>query len=546
MPTGLWLPQVRGQIPSFTLIVSLPVLIPEPSASLNYVVVWEIKTGAIVKDIVINVQDLDGIVFSGYYTFTVVTDFCNNFRTYDALNGALLHEGEILPRSCHWLDGDWEHGESSRFATIGSHDGKPAIDINQLQPSSIPPCRMVESFILPPYPGDVSFSLTSFHASFFTQTEITVIDVRDSKILLRTEAPQALDLKSGRFSPDGGFFACGALENEIHVWKNTPTGYIPWSCLELRLPFDRFSFSPTSTSILAWGPKGVELLENHARVPLRTKTASDRDHEDHLVAYFKDGTRIATTRRGGNVITVLDPLSDAPQRSISAEMEILDIETVGDTVFTANARELAGWDLEAGEIVYRDSGAPVAEILVMGADPGIAVHFTLSTDGSSSHFTDNSWIAFAVDRTMFLYGIEDQVVFYKHTMDREVADIRFTPHGGQLCFTLDSDVFEKVCAEGARLSEQWRIVDVLKEFTEGVRLRDGPLPLHGYRIQGGSGWIEGHGDRKLLWLPPNWRTTFDSDAMWDGNFLTLVDGRHPMPIIIASQPQLIPPSPSTR
>ena len=27
------------------------------------------------------------------------------------------------------------------------------------------------------------------------------------------------------FSPDGRFFACGTIASEIHLWKDSPTGY---------------------------------------------------------------------------------------------------------------------------------------------------------------------------------------------------------------------------------------------------------------------------------------------------------------------------------
>ena len=246
--------QVSESIPSFALTISLPVLIPVPSHRFKSIVVWDIKTGAIVKEIVIDFKGLYRIVFSGYYTITLVTEYCKGFYTYGALDGTLLCEGEILPRFCRQLGAHWEHGDSLQFATSYTADGKSAIDIHQLQPSSIPPFSMVESFIVPPHDGEFSFSPVSFHASFVTWVEITVLDVRDSKILLQVEPPEVFYsgyTGSGCFSSDGGFFACGIQDEEIHIWKNMPAGYMPWSCLKPRLPFRSFSFLPTAISILA-------------------------------------------------------------------------------------------------------------------------------------------------------------------------------------------------------------------------------------------------------------------------------------------------------
>ena len=507
---------------------SLLTLTPVSSTRLRSIVVWDIKTGAVIKDIMISVEGLRRIVFSGCYTVTLVTDYYKVFRTYDALDGALLCEGEILPRFDRWLGAHWGHGKSLRVVTSYATDGKLAIDIHQPQPSSIPPFTMVESFVVPPHFGVFSFSPVSFHASFVTQTEITLLDVRSSETLLRTEAPQSLYLSPGRFSPDGGFFACGTLESEIHIWKNTPDGYMPWSGLKPRFPFDLFSFSPTATSILAWSTEGVQLLDNRTRVPLSNKATSNRHHGGHLVAYSNDETWIVTARRGGDVVTVLGPHLDAPQRSIKTAMRILDIWIVGNTVFTTDTGNLVGWDLEVGAIVHTAFGAPVTEIAVTSADPNIAESFTLPTHCS--------WVAFTFNGTIFLYGVRDLWILYKHTMDCDVVDIRWSLHGCRLRFVLEGDVFEQFCARDVTLSEmvgQWRIVDAPEESTEGVRSRDGPLPLHGCRIQPGFGWIEDCGGRKVLWLPPNWRIAHWLDARWNGNFLAFVDGRHPVPIIIA-------------
>jgi WD40 repeat protein len=268
---------VREQTPSFTPPVSLPIPIPVPSTTwVNSIVVWDIKTGAIINDIVNSFEGDCRIMFSGNYTVTLITDYSKAFRAYDALNGALLYEGEILPRFDRSLGAYWEHGESLRLATSYAAGGKLAIDIHQLQSSSAPLFQIVKSFVVPPHDGKFSFSPVSFHASFVTETEITLLDVRGSEVLLRTEAPQPLYLLPGRFSPDGGFFACGTWESEIHVWKNTPAGYTPWSGLKPRLDFGSFSFSPTATSILAWGGEGVQLLDNGTRIPSPNKTASDR------------------------------------------------------------------------------------------------------------------------------------------------------------------------------------------------------------------------------------------------------------------------------
>ena len=488
------------------------------------IVIWDIKTGVIVKHIVISAKHLDRIVFSGHYTITLFTECCKAICTYDALDGTLLCEGELPPRFNRQLDAHWEHEDSLWFVTSYDTDENTAIDIHRLQPSSIPPFPTIESFVVPPRGGILSFSPVSFHASFVTWYEITVLDVRDSKVLLRAEEPQGLENESGRFSPDGGFFACGTSSGRIRVWKNTSTGYTTWASFKIRSLFDSFSFSPTAISILVWGLSGVELLDNHADVLSPNTITPDSGYDDYLMAHSKDGTRIATAWRGGDVITVVDPLSDAPERSINTAMEILDVGIVGNTVFATDSHEVVGWDPEVGEIVHRALCVVVEVIDPEDDDPCSLVTFT-------------------VHGIIFLYRFRDQEVYQKCTVDRDVMDIRSAPDGHQICFVTEANLLEAIHPQGCTVEQ---FVGLSEEFTEGLCSPDDPFSLHGCHIPPWSTWIGGDGNRKLLWLSPSWR-----DSGWkatqNGGFLVLVIQFPLMPIIIAFQPQLLlPPSHSIR
>ena len=121
-------------------------------------------------------------------------------------------------------------------------------------------------------------------------------------------------------------------------------------------------------------------------------------------------------------------------------------------------------------------------------------------------------------------------------------DIRCAPHGRQLCFALEGDLPHRQGSALTEMMEQWRIVDVTKEFTEGVSSRDDLFRLHGCCIGLGSGWIEDAGGKKLLWLPPNWRVRYWWEVTFHGKFLALVGRHHPVPVIIEFQPQLLPHS----
>lgn len=314
---------MRGPIPLVAFPISIPTPIPIPSTQFRSIVIWDIKTGIVIKDIVVDIWGLRRIVFSGSQTITLVTDYFRVFRTYDVLEGTLVSKGEILPRFDRWLGAYWAHEDSLHFATSFKTDGKLVIDVHEHQPPSTRLFPVVESFLVQLHGGEFSFSPVSFHASFVTNTKIAILDVRTSKILLHPTASQRLYGPPGHFSPDGRFFACGTLEGDIFVWRNTSAGYVPWSSLSPRLPFDWFSFSPTATSIFTWGSWGIQLLDIHHNFSSPEKVLSRCSHKNHLVAYSKHGAHIATARRGDNVLAVHRPFSDAPQQ-FTSQKRILD------------------------------------------------------------------------------------------------------------------------------------------------------------------------------------------------------------------------------
>ena len=197
-------------------------------------------------------------------------------HVYDIRTGERLWEGKLSPPHNNQLGALWAHDGPLRFATTSSQsDAQVTIDICELARAPGPPLRVIASFPVGPHDGQFSFSPTSYHASFVTGTEIIMLGVQSSKTLFRIEETSPLYTSSGCFSHDGSVFACGTMRKDIYVWKKTPDGYVSRGCLRPLLPFAGFAVSPVATSILGWGPAGLELfaLEDFAGVvhtePLR-------------------------------------------------------------------------------------------------------------------------------------------------------------------------------------------------------------------------------------------------------------------------------------
>jgi len=488
----------------------------------------------------IDTNGLEKIAFCGNQTIVLIPACCETIHVYDVLKGVQLYE-VLLPPHGHDLRTHWGHGDSLLFSTSYKTDGRITITTQELQPTSIPPFLATESFLLPSHDGAFSFSPVSFHASFLTTRKVIILDVRDLGTLLRIEETTGQHVEeSGCFSPDGRFFAYMTSTDEIHVWKNMSTVYVPWSNFVPQfLGFRGFAFSPSAISILSWGNCGIELLDNHLRPPSPKNTRHRRTTGAHLVAYSADGTRIATARSHDGVVTVLDPLLDTPQRHINTNMQILEIKIFDNVLFVADKHELVSWDLGVGR-----TGRDAHGVKRMTLD---GILWT----GWCKLSKDCSQIAVVTERMVSLYDIKTREILNECMMGQgflegcwmeDIWNMRFSPDGSQLWFSLGSPwaTGPHYCAM-LHITEDWRSAEATGGLLEDGWSQDSRFPPPGYRIRLGAGWVEGPGGRRLLWLPPNWRTMHMAEAMWDGNFLALVDSRHPEPIIIEFRPEPLLP-----
>ena len=487
-------------------------------------VVWDTQTGVTITEA--HVWDSGRIMFHGdHKTITFVS--VHHHYTYDALSGIELCKGDI--ELCKGdiqtasLGAFWTHKDALCFATGFMKDENSVINIYELQPTSATPLHVLSSFSVP-YPfRRFSFSPVAFHASFVTNTGVIIYDVQTSKLLLDIEASWKYTSAQREFSPDGHFFACRTSEDEICVWLSTPTGYMPWSSLRSRLPLNGFTWSPSSDSILCWGSKGVQLLHpgNHPSPFPPNIVKPHHRLGDHLVAYSVDKTHIATTQQGDNNITVLNLLSSPSHQSICMEMEIQDIKVIGDTIFVLDEHKLVNWDLKTFGTVdsdHKTGMVTVSETLAIGPQ---AEHLTLSHDCSQ--------VAFARDNQLFLYDIKTQNMIYQD-IGRQTNGLRFSLDGCKLWPIRPADTYY---LKGMEHVWDWGSGEVIKMDSEGMQSLFYPPSPHGYHTGVYSGWVEDSRGSKILWLPPNWRA---EGQRWDGNFLALVGGHLPQPIIIKFEP----------
>lgn len=461
--------------------------------------------------------------------------------TYDALNGTQLCQVTISSQTHPILGACWAYKDTLQFAMSVKADGKYMINIYELQPTSASPLYTVSSFPIPldivsSFPTKVdenfSFSPESFHVSFIAKKELVVFDVQDSQVLLQIRGAQMDDIGQPQFSADGHFVAWTSV-NRVCVWKNTPTGYVPWCSLKARFLFLNFSWSPTSVSILCWSLDRIQVLHLSNYPSPLSPNESEPSHSNgrHLVAYSADKAHIAISRQNWNVVTILDSLLGTPQQTINSDMQVKDTKIIGSTIFVTDGHKLVSWELEVVGVVHYGhiSGRVINESL----------NINLPWQLKLSH--DCSQIAYTRYTKLSVYEIEAEEPPQHVITDRWVEDMRFSPDGHQLLFV--SRETNSGSLSLGRFRKEDRSLSLEQEELEDGWSWVNLFSPHGYHIKGGSEWITSSRGSKILWLPPVWRTEQWQEVRWNGDFLAFFSGYHPKPIIIEFKQQSIPSHP---
>ncbi|KAF9785412.1 hypothetical protein BJ322DRAFT_1108847 [Thelephora terrestris] len=484
-------------------------------------VVWDIQTGVVIKE---RMGLADASVDS--YQTTKMDELAKliyNFLGDIQLSARVPHEDQRVPRDWQ-LDSHWFHEESLYYVENTDHH----ISIRKYRRNELP-SGVVEWFDVPEHYGLFSFSLASFHASFVTVTEVIILDVRNSKTLLHTKTIDIHYDPPGVFSPDGCLFACNTGSDGISVWKNSPFGYIPWRTVRPRFLLTGFSFSPTTTSILAWGPEGIQMLCPDNGVSLLTSpTLSTEEwiYEYHLVTTSTDGKWIAITRIWGNIITIIDAISGTPQYSVDVGSKITSIRLVDNTLLVLGRGGLARWNLgtDGAREVEVDSRILLYDVFVIG----------LSIDGTQ--IIGHKWRGgFNEARPLILHDVESNQIISTtgNYHPKKGSFVMSSLCGSRLGLSYDDGSSMQFVQVEIKKGDFVGSCSPIRSMWELLAL----LPSRdGFRVGHGGRWVEDSVGRKVFWLPPNWRLVFLNDLIWEGNFLALVGWRHEKPIIIQFRP----------
>ena len=259
-------------------------------ASTTAIIVWDIQTGEVAKELQYDKPSSDSLVWSSdgrsiSTTFWDQTTYILAVGRFDVASGALSPTTLQSRYKPHlWVDGKY-----FRAMTTARDGGACTVDILEVGFT----LTKVESFSIQLGEGDCrieSFSPTTYHISVSTlenSERLIVLDIRNSEVLL----DEAGDFDAHRFSPDGRSFAASRLES-FYIWKHDDGHYVP----ERKFPTlagscSNLLFSPSSSSIL--GNLG-EILKIWR---LDGPSVYSGIYDQKLVIFPRSGTYVATDRK---------------------------------------------------------------------------------------------------------------------------------------------------------------------------------------------------------------------------------------------------------
>ena len=471
---------------------------------------WDLQTGTLVSAIP---EDRQGILLSVTYS-ACGSMFGASFRndntftisTYDVRSGTHICSHTVEGQA---IDEIWTYDERLRFATTESE----SIVTWEIGFTKADAPTEVQSLPVPGdshRPGNFLLHPVLSRLAFTAGGRVKVWGARNSQFLL-----DSLDVKSPRqmtFSQDGNFFACGTSDPEFYLWRETPSGYVLHRKLMLNIGTSRPVLSPNGESIITFGDSILQLYRTTD--PTTSTQASQRSGKYFTVAFSPDESLAAVTRVGDETVTILDLKSDTPRRTIDMGMKIYGLKVGGDSVVVVGEGKIVTCDLPTGNSVRT----------VAFDHPPFP---SLSLRSTTLVSPDLQYVAIVEGSCLNLYDVPTG---RRLTSDPIGPDPNpwFTVGGRQIWCVTDSGEAElwKIVRDSESNGTTLERLDPTAHQPDGFPWR----PSRGYSVKDDR-WILSPSGKRLLWLPPHWRSD-GWNRMWDGRFLALLDRELPEPVIL--------------
>ena len=502
-----------------------------------FVVSWDLQTGDVASAIRWQGPGImDGTPSIVYFADGKTVGVCCRYSygsdstcVFDVASGVHTHSYQ-LTRADNHAKIVWTHGECLRFTTFGTK----TINIWEVgfTPDAIP--AKVETL---PGPEGVDLeNAKTVNARFLPAPcrlafnhfdRVIVWDAQNSKYLLHCTDAWFENLMT--FSSDGRFFACFADGLGVYLWKESATGYILHEILALKTSIYHLLLSRNGDSIVAFGGTTIRLwrTKGYATSPSSVSTRAQDTGAFNLLDFSPNGMFAAVARQRDETVIVLNLKSGVPQLTIDADMEVYGLGVIGNTVTVIGDVEFITWDLPTGDRVpgakmtQEDS---VRSAYPRGTNPfGHTSGASISLDSRNLAITHLDLVAKGI---LQLYDKSTGNELGQYTAGRGTPF--FAPGGRDLWIVGDNG-----CGEVVRVGdgEQERL-----DIKGRVDIEDPPdgypwASPRGYRVTDNR-WILGPDEKRLLMLPPPWQSHTAVRRVWKGQFLALLHGELPEPVIL--------------
>ena len=443
--------------------------------------------------------------------------------TYDNHSGR--HVGS------HWFPEErimhpmWTHDECLRLATI---DPK-SIRIWQSPFTLEPPPVEVASFPVPDGITDANRLL--FHPSlsrlaFVIQSTIQVWDLKAPKLLLKSEvkpdtSPRLPPYSS--FSSDGRFFTYATFDNVDHIWKESPTGYLPYQWFPSAIGSSQAApqLSPNSESIILSHQFEIHRLHTRDEVPflLNDSTGSRHRRSDFTLGFSPDKSFAAFAREEENTVTIIDLESGELKWKTDVGLEIGCVGMVGGTVIVVGEDSIITWNLPSGDRTFNASINDIVRATVLNSSSPPRY---LGTPHYMSISPDLSRVVVTRQRHLLNGILEVDDVSTGSCLawisTRSVLRPRLTQDGREVWVWID-DLFAEQC----EVIEDGKsgAVELKLQKTRGPSREFFRESFRGYTVTD-DWWVLSPSQKRLLWLPRRWRSN-EFYRVWGGRFLGLRD-----------------------
>jgi len=507
-------------------------------------ITWDLKTGGRISAVssalitsslfrVSSIYSMDGnkIAIAGY-SGSGKSSFAT-ISTYSLISGTRIYSHR-LPEG-QTITPIWAHGEFLRLATVGSG----FITVWEIGSTSEHTLAEIESL---PAPDEVFledhtlFLPTLSRLAFILRGAVLIWDTRDSKFLLNFLGGDSF--RGLSFSSDGHFFACGAEKGqEVHLWKESPTGYVlhqklvPGPTDLLIVPF----LSPDGESIiLSKDYHETQLWRTTDPInPPSSVLSQPAKQTSFVLAFSPDKSLIATGRLGENIATIVDIKSGDPWLIVDTGTKICGLGVTGSTFVVVGEGKIITWNLPAGGCVLNARANIHDSVRTIrfnppSPSPGEVLSASISPDSSLFVITPGTYGAFDI------YNSSTG----KHVVPEDCAGRTspgfnpwFTRDGREIRYLIHH--MDGVISLGQKIirSEWFNVI-----WLESVGYGDGPpggypwLSFYGHEVTDDR-WILDSRKKRVMWLPYHLRASVKY-RIWDGQFLTLFDPGLLEPVVI--------------